>query len=146
VRLGALLEEVVAGAGDPTPEPTAVNGEIGVEEGRIDVVNLVEDCCVVDVGLGEDPVGRGGNIVDNVPTVMVVRIGLVPDAVEGEDRADGMEIGAVADARGVSNEPVIWSILTWKLEDKESEMVLRTERKEKKQRRGRFHSVSKMSR
>lgn len=69
---------------------------------------------MVDVGTTRDTVLRGGKDVDKVPTVMVETDVLVPDALGEEDKDDGMGIGAIADGSGVSNEPVIWSILVWK--------------------------------
>lgn len=69
---------------------------------------------MVDVGTTRDTVLRGGKDVDKVPIVMVETDVLVPDALGEEDKDDGMGIGAIADGSGVSNEPVIWSILVWK--------------------------------
>jgi len=81
---------------------------VDVDVDEVDVVKPTgagdEGGVVVDVGDGE----LGGGIeVDNIPTVMVERIGPgPPDKLdEGSCPVDG------ADARGVSKEPDIWSRL-----------------------------------
>lgn len=112
------FEEVDAGA----EVPTVV--DVGREEGRIEVVNFVDDGDEIgevdeDRGLG---VGGGVEVEDmvvlrdvvkrtevgSVPTVIVESTVVDRDVADGGwEREDGMGMAVVASGRGLSKEPVI---------------------------------------